>query len=234
MNGGAIVCWGPQQRQRQDALNRLKQVLQSAKDLPEYVKQLDAEAAKTGQDSPILRKAIAQVFQAQRKLLEAAAQFELAIQLQPGDKELYEGLAGCFGDNEHAIQILLRIIQVDPHSLKRYEELADHLKDDPAQAERAITSLIEAGATEAENHAALAEYRQKQNRWDEAIGQWSEVAKLRALEPNGLVRLAEAQLHQKQWDAARATIEKLQRTEWPSRFNDVANQTRRLQDQLPK
>src|SRR5262249_5077586 len=86
---GAIVCWGPQQRERQDALNRLKQVLQSAKDLPEYIKQLDADAAKTGQDSPILRKAIAQVLEAQRKLPEAAAQFELAIQLQPNDKELY-------------------------------------------------------------------------------------------------------------------------------------------------
>ena len=91
-----------------------------------------------------------------------------------------------------------------------------------------------AGATEAENHAALAEYRQKQNRWDEAIQQWSDVAKLRALEPTGLLKLAEAQLHQKQWDTARATIDKLQRTEWPSRFSDVANQTRRLQEQLPK
>src|SRR5262249_6732689 len=111
---------------------------------------------------------------------------------------------------------------------------ADHLKDDPAQAERAITSLIEVGATEAENHAALAEYRQKQNRWDEAVQQWSDVAKLRALEPTGLLKLAEAQLHQKLWDAARGTIERLQRTEWPSRFSDVANQTRRLQEQLPK
>jgi predicted negative regulator of RcsB-dependent stress response len=48
------------------------------------------------------------------------------------------------------------------------------------------------------------------------------------------VKLAEAQFHQKQWDAARKSIEKLQRSEWPSRFGDINNQTRQLQEKLPK
>ena len=49
----AIVCWGPQQQQRRDAMMKLKQVLEAAKDLAEYVAQLNAETEKTGQDSPI-------------------------------------------------------------------------------------------------------------------------------------------------------------------------------------
>ena len=50
----------------------------------------------------------------------------------------------------------------------------------------------------------------------------------------GLLKLTESQLHEKQWDAARKSIDKLQKTEWPSRFNNVVEQTRRLQEQLPK
>ena len=80
----------------------------------------------------------------------------------------------------------------------------------------------------------MAELRQKQNRWAEAIPHWERVAEFRRLEPTGLLKLTEAQLHEKQWDDARKSIDKLQKTEWPSRFNEVTNQTRRLQEQLPK
>jgi hypothetical protein len=38
----------------------------------------------------------------------------------------------------------------------------------------------------------------------------------------------------KRWDAARQSIRKLQKTDWPSRFNNIQNDIRRLQDQLPK
>jgi hypothetical protein len=40
----------------------------------------------------------------------------------------------------------------------------------------------------------LAEIRQEQDRWADAAGHWQEVAKIRALEPTGLQRLAEAHL----------------------------------------
>jgi hypothetical protein len=49
-----------------------------------------------------------------------------------------------------------------------------------------------------------------------------------------LLKLAEAQLHQKQWDDARQSIQKLQRAEWPTRFGDVSSQTRQLEQRLPK
>ena len=108
------------------------------------------------------------------------------------------------------------------------------MKDNEAEAERAATSIIESAPNESESHTALAELRQKQNRWAEAIPHWERVAELRRLEPTGLLKLTEAQLHEKQWDEARQSIGKLQKTEWPSRFNNVVEETRRLQEQLPK
>jgi tetratricopeptide (TPR) repeat protein len=232
-----MVCWGPQQQQRRDAANKLKQVLEAAGDLPQYVDQLDAETAKSGQDSPILRKAIGQAFQSHRNYFHAVKQFELTIQLQPTDRDAYEGVIACYdalGNRALATKQLERMIELDQHDFKRYEQLAERLKDQPAEAERAVTSIIEAGPQEVENHTALAEIRQRQDRWDEAIDQWHDVAKLRALEPTGLLKLAEAQIHQKQWKGAGESIEKLQRTEWPTRFGDVSLQTRQLEQRLPK
>ncbi|HEY2882686.1 MAG TPA: tetratricopeptide repeat protein, partial [Pirellulales bacterium] len=245
----AVVCWGPTVSQRADALNNLRAVLASADDLTEYVKQWDAEVAKTGQDSPILRKAIGQVYQqqanqsgdneARRKASfeKAVEQLKLAADLQGNDKELYEALLNCYDalkKNAEATKQLEQLIAVNSHEIDLYRQLARRLNDEPAEAERAITSIVEVGAKEAENHQALAEYRQQQNRWDEAIDQWQDVAKLRSLEPNGLLRLAEAQLHQKQWDAARKTIEKLERTEWPSRFGNTYNEANNLQQRLQR
>ncbi len=234
---GAIVCWGPQYSQRTDALNRLKQVLTDAKDLDAYVAGLDKEAAKTGQDSPILRKALGQVYQTRGLFGKAIAQFQLALDLQPSDKEVEQALIACYdatGQRDAATRQLLKLLDLDAHNLALYQQLAERLKDNEAEAERAATSLVEAGPNEAENHAALAELRQKQGRWNEAIEQWQAAADLRRLEPTGLVKLAEAQLHQQQWDAARQSIRKLERTEWPSRFNTIENDIRRLQAALPK
>ncbi len=234
---GAIVCWSPRQDQRRDALNNLKGVLRSAKDLPGYIKQLDEQADKTGEDNPILRKAIGEVLKERNQFKLAIAQFEIAVQLEPNDKEIHQALIACYDatdDKADGTRQLLKLIELDSHNLALYQQLADRLKDQPAEAERAVTSVIEAGPQEAENHTALAEIRQKQDRWEEAIDQWAEVAKLRSLEPTGLMKLAEAQLHQKQWDAARKSIEKLQRSDWPSRFGDVNNQTRQLQEKLSK
>jgi predicted Zn-dependent protease len=233
----AIVCWGPRHDQRRPALAKLSQVLNNAKDLDGYVQYLDEESAKTGQDSPILRKAIGQSYQSRGQLDKAIVQFQLAVALQPNDKEVHQALIACYDSTQNkaqAMRQLLKLVDFDRHDLALYQQLAERLKGDEAEAERAATSIVEAAPTESENHAALAELRQKQNRWDEAVPHWERVAELRRLEPIGLLKLAEAQLHQKRWVEARQSIEKLQRTEWPARFNDVRNQTRQLQERLPK
>ncbi len=233
----AIVCWGPRNDQRRHAMQSLTQVLRNAKDLDDYVKHLDAEAAKTGQDSPILRKSIGQVYQAKGALPKAITQYELAVALQPLDKEVHQALIVCYDGTQQADKAtrqLMALIDFDRHDLKLFTQLADRLKTNEAEAERAATSIIEAAPNEAENHTALAELRQQQNRWDESIPHWEQVAALRRLEPTGLLKLGAAQIHQKQWEAARTTVNKLNKTEWPSRFNNVQNETRQLQEQLPK
>ena len=101
-------------------------------------------------------------------------------------------------------------------------------------SERALTNIIEAAPNEAENHQALAKIREKQQRWDEAIQHWQEVAELRRLEPTGLLGLAAAQIQGKHPDAARKTIEQLRKTEWPARFNDVLRSIPDLEHQLKR
>ena len=81
---------------------------------------------------------------------------------------------------------------------------------------------------ESESHTLLAEIRQTQGRWPEAIDQWRQVVRVRALEPTGLLKLAEAQLHEKQWDAARQTLEALLAKDWPERFGNVRSQAEDL------
>lgn len=233
----AIVCWGPRDDHRGTALGNLKQVLANAKDLDEFVKHLDVEAAKSGQDSPILRKAIGQTYQSRNAHAPAIAQLQLSAELQPHDAEVHQALIASYDatqNGEAASKQLLKLIDLHRHDLTLYQQLAERLAGNEAEAERAATSIIESSPNEAESHAAMAELRQKQNRRADAIPHWDRVAEFRRLEPTGLLKLTEAQLHEKQWDAARKSIDKLQKTEWPSRFNDVTNQTRRLQDLLPK
>ena len=233
----AIVCWGPRDSHRGSASGNLKQVLANAKDLDEFVAHLDTESAKTGQDSPILRKAIGQTYQSRNEHAKAIAQLQLAVELQPHDREIHQALIASYDATQNgaaASKQLLKLIDLHRHDLTLYQQLAERLKDNEAEAERAATSIIESSPNEAESQTAMAELRQKQNRWAEAIPHWERVAELRRLEPTGLLKLTEAQLHEKLLNDARKSIEKLQKTEWPSRFNDVADQTRRLQEQLPK
>jgi hypothetical protein len=86
--------------------------------------------------------------------------------------------------------------------------------------------------SESESHTLLAEIRQQQNRWPEAITQWEQVARIRALEPTGLLKLAEAQIHERRWEAAVRTLRTLDTRSWPARFGDVHAQIRILEEQI--
>ena len=123
---------------------------------------------------------------------------------------------------------------VKPADRELFEQLADRLKDNEAETERAATSIIESAPNESENHTAFADLRQKQNRWGEAIPHWEQVAKLRRLERTGLLKLAAAQIHEQRWDDARKSIDELGKTQWPGRFGNVQNETDQLRRQLPK
>ncbi len=188
---GAVECWGASNLQRADAIATLRDVLRQAKDLDAFVKHWDDEATKTGEDSSMIRKTIGQVYLEDRHAYPSAvAQLDIARQLQPNDKEIYQWLIRCYDEMhnpQQATRELLALVDFDRHDLALYTQLANRLRDDEPEAERAATSIVEAGPTEAENHQALAELRQSQNRWNEAIDQWCEVAELRRLEPTGLM-----------------------------------------------
>ena len=196
----AIICWDARNDQRRHVAATLRSVLSESKDLDAYVATLDAQTAKTGQDSPILRRAIGEVYQGRQQFEKAISQFKLAIDLQPNDKDLLQQLMACYDATRNpdaATNQLLKLIDLQPHDLKLYQQLAERFKNNEVEAERAATSIIESSPNESESHTAMAELRQNQNRWDEAIPHWEQVAKLRKLEPTGLVRLATAQIHEK-------------------------------------
>jgi tetratricopeptide (TPR) repeat protein len=231
--GAAIVAWGPQSKDRTQALETLKQVLLRSPDLEAFV----ADWNKQTQDSAIVRKALGQAYRDKRDYKKAIRQFELAALLQPSDAETYPLLIEAYdkiGDKEGAIRQLLSAVGHLRRDLTLFEQLGDRYTAiaQPAEAERAYTSIVESQPMESESHALLAEVREKQSRWSEAIALWQQVATLRALEPTGLLKLAAAQIHEKQWDQARASLRKLEARTWPARFGDVGQQTRAMESRI--
>jgi tetratricopeptide (TPR) repeat protein len=233
MASGAVVSWAPSQSQRSGALAALVRVLEAAPDLPGYVAELDQEKLQ----SAVIRKAIGQAYMQKNAYDKALPQLQLAAELQPNDSEINEALLVCFdklGNKEGAIQQLLQSVELSRRDIKLFAELGKRYEDAKlaGDAERAYTSIVEMQPNESESHTMLAEIRQKQNRWQDAIGHWERVAKIRSLEPTGLLKLAEAQIHERAWDAAAKTLQTLRSKSWPSRFNDVQRQARDLEQKL--
>jgi predicted Zn-dependent protease len=231
--GGAIVAWGRQHTDRARALETLKDVLVHSPDLDGFVAHFD----KQKQDSAIVRKALGEAYHARGELARAVRQLELAAELQPNDAAIFKLLISYLdqvGDKEGAIRQQLRAAQASRRDIQLYHDLGRRYDaaGRPQEAERAYTSVVEMLPAESESHALLAEVRQRQNRWPEAVAQWEHVARIRALEPTGLLKLAAAQIHQKQWDRAEETLRRLNERTWPARFGDVHGQVRTLLAQV--
>jgi Flp pilus assembly protein TadD len=228
--GAAIVAWGSRHDQRASALETLRLVLARSPNLDAFVAEFD----KRSQDSAIVRKALGQAYRAKGEHGKAVQQLEKAAELQPNDGETRQLLVGALdqtGDKEGALRQLLAAAQTARRDLKLYEDLGKRYAalGQPEEAERAYTSIVEVQPAEAESHTLLAEVREKQDRWAEAIEQWEQVARLRALEPTGLLKLAAAQIHERRWDAARESLHRLESRNWPQRFGDVRQQARALE-----
>ena len=232
---GGIIAWGPRHDRRQTAVDQMKSAIHQAQDLDQYVEHLDDQLADSGQDSPLIRRMIGEVYAEKGQHEAAIAQLQLAAELQPFDQETHAALIRSYDalkDSKSAVAQVLKQLDFDRHNLDLYKDLAKRLKDDEQQSERAVTTLVEAAPKEAEHHEALALIRQEQNRWSDAIEHWKHVADLRALEPNGLLKLAEAQIHEQRWPAASSTIGKLKARSWPSRFSNVEGQVRQLEKRI--
>jgi hypothetical protein len=235
---GAIVCWTSSQRQQLGTIQNLEQVLEQAKDLDSFAKHLDSEAERTGQDSPLVRRALGTAYQNRRLFPQALRQFRIAVDLQPADRRLHETLFNglvAAGEQEAATDHLLRRVEFNPGDLDWMKKIAVRLRDDSRRAERAITTIVELAPQEASHHAAVAEIRQSQNRWEEALGHWRRVATLKRLDPSGLIHVAAAEIELKRWDDARRTMKELERSPWLPRFEESLQfELGKLKGKLPE
>ncbi|MDY3561130.1 VIT domain-containing protein [Gemmata sp. JC673] len=232
MASGAVMTWGPRHEQRERALAAVVEVLAGAPDLAGYLAWLDREPLQ----SAVIRKAVGRAFIQKNDHARAVPHLRLAAELQP-DSSTYELLLACLdkiGLQTEAVQLLLDAVEVSRRDVKLYEQLGRRYAqlDRPAEAERAYTSIVEALPNESEGHALLAEVRERQGRWADAVAHWERVAELRALEPTGLLRLGAAQVEAKAFAAATGTLKKLRSRTWPQRFNEVDKQIRELQQKL--
>ncbi|OWK43137.1 VIT domain-containing protein [Fimbriiglobus ruber] len=234
---GAIVSWGSDVNNRANALNELRNVIAASPNLDGFVAHLDAKTAETGLLNPIVRKAVGQVYHSQSKFPQAIAQLQLAMNAQPNDAETLNLLIDCFDKMKNpdgAIGQILRTLELSRRDIKRYEDLGKRYEttDRRAEAERAYTSIVEVTPNESEGHTLLAQIRERQGRWADAIGQWEQVARIRALEPDGLLGLAAAQLHEKQYVKAAETMEKLKARTWPPHAANAPGRIAELDRQL--
>ena len=210
-----------------------------AADLDALVKHFDKQTADTGLVNPVLRKSLGEAYRGRQNYGPAAAQFELALEGQPNDPETFTALIDCYDKQNRkpeAIDRILKALDLSRRDTARYADLGRRYAaaGDAASAERAFTSVVEVTRGDSEGQTLLAQIRQGQDRWADAALHWRQVDAVRSLEPEGLLGLANVQLHLKQYDAARETIQKLRAKAWPPHTGDVPAKARELEARLPK
>ena len=220
---GAIVSGSHQQRLRHGYIDTLTKILADAPDLENFAAEFDQAAARSTTENPILRKAIASALMSRDKFEPAIHHLRSAIEYQPNNPTLRTELIAALDRSEHPE--LAAIAQLELASLDRkhphgYRDLAKRyvLLGNPNKAERARDSIVEVNPSEAKNHRLLAEVRQEQDRWDAAIAHWQKATELHTTDPVSLLGLTRANLHERHWDAAEQSLERLKTTKWPERF----------------
>ncbi|MGC3972192.1 MAG: tetratricopeptide repeat protein [Pirellulales bacterium] len=109
--GGAIVCWSSRHEQRRGAVDSLRNALSASRDLDAYVKHRDTEAAHTGQDSPLIRKTLGEVYRDRGDYERAVVQFQIAGELQPFDREICQALIACYDALMHPQDALKQLLR---------------------------------------------------------------------------------------------------------------------------
>ena len=222
------MSWGPHQEQRKDALEALVQVLADGAG-PRRLRRRTGQGEAAERHRPQGDRA--GVHRRRTTTRGPSRSCNSPSELQPNDAEIYNALLVCYdkiGDKDGGRpRNCCRAVELSRRDIKLYEQLGQRFAElnQPAEAERAYTSIVEMLPNESESHALLAEVREKQNRWPEAIAHWERVAEIRALEPTGLLKLAAAQIEFKDWDSAAKTLRKLRSQSWPPRSATCSNRS---------
>lgn len=218
----AVVAWGRNRRNREKALQALQGVIAGIPDLDAYVKQYAAKAEKTGLDAPLIRKMIGRVYLEGREPAKALPQLRAARDLQPNDTEIHTLLLDAYDrldQPREACAVLLESTRAAPMQLALYTELGKRLAKlgDAQGSERAWTTVVEMQPNEAESHTLLAQHREEQGRFADAVGQWRQVVRVRTKESPGWFGLAAAQKKAGDDAGARATLEDFLQKDWPTK-----------------
>ncbi len=133
------------QSRRRQAVSVLRYVLKLHPDLKAVARAHEAEVAKTGEDVPLLRQVLGEIFFARREYALAAQQWEALRELDPLDKKNYERLVDLYGrtgDVKAQIAVVFARLQEFPRDKKQYALLAKLLRGlgDKALAQRASVS----------------------------------------------------------------------------------------------
>jgi len=229
----AIVSWGRERRSRTAAVQTLNEVVAAIPDLDGYVVGYEIQVRKTGLDAPLVRKALGLAHLQRDQPVKAVPHLRIARELQPLDTETHKALLKAYDDAGRPVEAraaLLQSIAVAPLELDLYAELGRRLSaaGDAGGAERAWTSLAEAKPNEADGHRRLAQHREEEQRYDDAIVQWRQVVRIRTDEPVGWLSLAKAQLKAGRTEKARATLKHVLSRKWDARFGDVHDKARKL------
>ena len=219
------IVFEHRQDNRLHAINRLENIFRNAKPdiFAAYLADFEKEVETSGYDNPLIRRALAKCYESKNEFESAESQYKILLDLQPNDDTILEALFGLAErrlDPTASVYWTQRRILLQPRHVEHYMSLGSLFEkmNDPAEAERAYTSMVEMLPGESEGHEALAKLREQQQRLDDAMSQWHKVAEIRSLEPTGLLNVLRLQIERRQPEAARTTLKKLQDTDWPSRF----------------
>ena len=217
----------------------LENIFRNAQDLDEYADRLKAEVKKTGLENPILRKALGKTYFNKNDFDRAALHLRIAVEAQPNDVETHRFLISAY-DRLHrpndAIAQLLESARLSGHDIGLYRDLGNRLAGmgKYEESERAFTNIVEMMPNESESHQALAEIRQKQERWSEASLHWRQVIRVRTNEPQGYLGLVRSLIKTEKFKEAGEVITQILGRKWPSRFGNVHAQAKQFLRELER
>lgn len=233
----AWVVVGQNPSARRQISRQLDEVLKETDRLDQMADQLDRRSQQEGDDSSFLRLALGREFLRRELPQQAESHLRTALELSPTNRAAAVALVESLdGQNrpEDAIDAVLNLCRLSEPATDCFVDLHDRYLqvNDPANAERAATSIVEVAVEESSSHAALAELREGQENWSAAIQHWRRAASLKTEEPHALVRLTQAQLQAGRKQDAVATFRKLRTTKWDDRFEELPAQIRKLRRRI--
>lgn len=219
----AIVVWPDGHEGRKKAVHQLEAVIDHIDDLDTFIANLEKEVATTKLENPILRRALGVALVKKSRHADAAVQFRKALETAPENLAVAELLVQALTaatDAKAARDAAWDLAEANGRIPAAFIDLGRRslALGEKEVAERAFTNAIEISPNEAENHHAFAELREQSERLDEAAFHWGEVAKLRSLEPTGLLNQARLLIRLGRADEAKKDIEMLKTTKWDQRF----------------